>query len=403
MNLQKDNIRQDLRKIIHRNRVWYCLECGKCSAVCPVTPWERRTYTSPRLLVEKAVSGHPGPLFADPLFWSCLTCRRCSELCPSAVGFCEFLREARSLARGDGRSGDCTHGGVIETWGRMMTDPDLTQNRLHWLGGGAVISENADTVYFTGCLPYYDVLFRHLNIDGIAVADAALHILNTLGIAPQVMVNERCCGHDQLWEGDVATFTALARLNMEALKATGARRVVTTCPECARTLALDYPQVGGDHGMEVLHITQLINQKLSGSDSEWGLQADAGTVTYQDPCRLGRHLGIYGEPRALITAMGYDLVEMQHNRQTSICCGTSGWTACGAVSKNIQIERLREAVATGAEMLTTACIKCQIHLKCAQQGTDREKIQIPIRDLTTVFAQRLGWHNPARKEAYIGP
>jgi Fe-S oxidoreductase len=152
--------------------------------------------------------------------------------------------------------------------------------------------------------------------------------------------------------------------------------------------------------MEVLHITQLIHQNIFGSDSGWDLRIDPYAVTYQDPCRLGRHLGVYNAPRDLITAMGFTLVEMQHSRQTSICCGTSGWTACGAVSKHIQIARLREAVATGAEMLLTACIKCQIHLKCAQRDPEREKIEIPIRDLTTVLAQRLGWQNPVRGASF---
>ncbi|MBT8370665.1 MAG: (Fe-S)-binding protein, partial [Deltaproteobacteria bacterium] len=116
----------------------------------------------------------------------------------------------------------------------------------------------------------------------------------------------------------------------------------------------------------------------------------AGTATYQDACRLSRHLGVYEEPRALIMAAGLDLVEMEHMRSASLCCGTTGWTSCGKVSKNIQVQRLREAKAAGAELLITTCIKCQIHFKCAQQDPALEKeIAIPIRDLATVLADRL--------------
>jgi len=119
-------------------------------------------------------------------------------------------------------------------------------------------------------------------------------------------------------------------------------------------------------------------------------QKRQGPVTFHDPCRLGRHLGIYDAPRALMEAMGFQLKELEHSRQASLCCGTSCWTACGRVSKNIQIERLQQARATGADMLVTACVKCQIHFRCAQQdpGLSNE-LKIDIRDLTTLAAEQL--------------
>ncbi|MCK5203464.1 MAG: (Fe-S)-binding protein, partial [Desulfobacterales bacterium] len=104
----------NLQDIINQNRAWYCLECGKCSAVCPITYWETRAYCSPRLLIEKALNSHSADVYEDPLFWSCLTCKRCSELCPSDVLFSEFIMDTRALARSDGLSGDCTHGEVIQ-------------------------------------------------------------------------------------------------------------------------------------------------------------------------------------------------------------------------------------------------------------------------------------------------
>jgi len=380
----------NLQDIINRNRAWYCLECGKCSAVCPITVWETRAYCSPRLLIEKALNRHPADVYEDPLFWSCLTCKRCSELCPSDVLFSEFMRDARGSARNDGRSGDCSHGEVIQTWGAMMTDPDLDQKRLDWLGRDLKVSDDSEILYFVGCLPYYEVQFKHLGIEGLAIARAAVRILNHLGIEPRVLSDERCCGHDQLWEGDTATFDALARLNLERFKATKAKQIVTTCPECARTLGVDYPQQVGAHGMEVLHLTQFISRQLAASRIEWGSEIKNGPATYQDACRLGRHLGVYEEPRALLRASGLDLVEMERSHHGSLCCGTSCWTACGQVSKNIQIERLKEAKATGAELLITSCVKCQIHFKCAQQDPTLENdIAISIRDLTTVLADRL--------------
>jgi len=375
----------EMRQIIGKNRAWYCLDCGKCSAVCPITRLETRAYTSPRLLVEKATQGQTDDLLDDLLFWSCLTCKRCSELCPSDVYFSEFLRDARALARQDDRAGECTHGDVVQTWGRIMTRPDLRQDRLGWLAGDLQTSDDSDTLYFTGCLPYYDATFQHLGAEGIEIARAAVKILNHLGIAPQVLADERCCGHDQLWEGDVETFRALATLNLEQLQASGARRIVTTCPECARTLKVDYPQLVGDHGLQVVHLAELLAEHDLPAGSAHGTR-----VTYQDPCRLGRHLGVYDAPRQVLAHLGLEIAEMEQARNTSLCCGTSCWTACGQVSKNIQAERLREAQATGADLLVTACVKCQIHFKCAQQNPAlSQELGIQIRDLATLVAEAL--------------
>jgi len=377
-----------LQEIIQKNRVWSCLDCGKCSAVCPITRWETRRYASPRAMIEKSTQDQINDLMDEPLFRSCLICKRCTELCPSDVHFVEFVRDARSLAHSYDRIGDCTHSEMIQTWGRMMTNPDLKQNRLSWLTGDLKTSNNSDTVYFTGCLPYFDPVFKKLNIEGVNIARAAVRILNYLGIKPQVLEDEICCGHDQLWEGDRDTFRRLATLNLERLKASGAKRVVTTCPECTRTLKIDYPQLVGAHGLEILHISQLMAEAdLVNLPKEPKL---GSKVTYQDPCYLGRHLGIYDAPRKVMADLGYELREMEHRRHASICCGTSCWRACGQVSKSIQVDRLKEAKATGAELLVTTCVKCQIHFKCAQEDPILgEKIAIEIRDLTTLVAERL--------------
>jgi Fe-S oxidoreductase len=165
---------------------------------------------------------------------------------------------------------------------------------------------------------------------------------------------------------------------------------VTTCPECARTLKLDYPKLVGDHGLEILHLTQLLYRNVSALELIDRNVNSPHRATYQDACRLSRHLGIYDEPRALIKAAGHELIEMERTRHASLCCGTSGWTACGRVSSNIQAERLREAKTTGAHLLVTTCVKCQIHFRCAQAGTKgSHAVDIQIQDLTTLLADRL--------------
>jgi Fe-S oxidoreductase len=379
-----------MQEIIRKSQVLLCLTCGKCSAVCPITRWEKQTYTSPRLLVEKAVEGNQEAVFEDALFWSCLTCRHCSDLCPSNVDFCGFVREMRSLARTENLEGTCTHGNTIQTWSKMMTYPERRQNRLGWIRDDQQTSTKSETIYFSGCLPYYDVLFQDMDMEGVEIARSALSIMNRAGIVPHVMENERCCGHDQIWEGDFDTFNTLARLNLEELKATGAKRIITTCPECALTLKYDYPRYGAEHGLEVLHISQLLVELIEQDRLVFNNHLKNHSVTFQDPCRLGRYLGLYDEPRAVLEKAGYDLREMQKTKSAALCCGTSCWTSCGRVNKNIQTERLVQAKDTGAEILVTACIKCQIHYKCAQKDKLlQDDIGIKIRDLTTLVAESL--------------
>jgi len=379
-----------LKEIIQSNRVWLCLDCGKCSSVCPITRHIIEPYTSPRLFVEMAINLGEDAILNDPLLWSCLTCNYCTEICPSQVSFSDFIQNIREEARNQNQSANCTHSGMMQTWSRMMSDPELKQSRLDWIEDGLQISEDSDTVFFTGCLPYYDAAFSQLDIEGIDITRAALKILNYLGIEPIVLKDERCCGHDQYWQGDMKTFRKLGETNLKNLKSTGAKRIVTTCPECAWTLKHTYPEIIGDSGMEVLHLAEL----LADTDLLETLPDNPAIknkpVTYQDPCRLGRFSGVYQSPRELIQGLGFELMEMTHNRKSSLCCGTSCWTSCGQVNKKAQVERLGEAKATGAELLITACIKCQIHLKCAQNDPILgEDIQINIRDLTTLIAEQL--------------
>jgi Fe-S oxidoreductase len=393
-----------LEQVVSRHAVGVCLECGKCSAVCPVTRWETRRHASPRQLAEKAVAGNIEQIVEDPLLWSCLACQRCSQLCPAGIDFAAFLREVRAIARQSGRQGACTHGQLIQTWGQIMAAPHLRQDRLGWLNaataGDLHTSADSDTLLFLGCLPHYQAAFGNLGVEAIQIARAALKCLNHLGIAPQVLADERCCGHDALWQGDLATFRALAERNLEQFKTSQVKRIVTACPECARTLKIDYllsdaqqsRSAYGAHGLEVLHLSELLAQSELRLAPPGRLPSDlpAQRVAYQDACRLGRGLGIYDPPRKLLRALGYELVEMPHARQESLCCGTSCWTACGRTSQKIQLERLQEASDVGASLLVTTCVKCQIHFKCAQADPALPAhLRIEIRDLATLVGGRL--------------
>jgi Fe-S oxidoreductase len=205
-------------------------------------------------------------------------------------------------------------------------------------------------------------------------------------VEPVVSNDERCCGHDALWNGNAEKFKKLAAINLEVIRSSGAKQVVFSCPEGYYTFKHYYPEYFGELDFKPVHILDFLAQSIN----DGGLQfKEAGNkrVTYHDPCRLGRLAGIYDAPRRLLGNLpGVDLVEMPRSRENGVCCGTSGWMNCSSCSKEIQLQRLDEARATGADELVTACPKCQIHFRCAKAAFD---LDIRITDLYDLLRDRL--------------
>jgi len=151
---------------------------------------------------------------------------------------------------------------------------------------------------------------------------------------------------------------------------------------------VDYPNILGENGIEVLHLTQVIAPLLQ--SGELNLGSLEKRATYHDSCMLGRCSGLFDEPRTVLEAVaGLELVEMEQNRERALCCGASPWAHCGAVNRQIQEWRLAQAEATGADILVTACPKCQIHLRCAQKIGGEKTPQVDIQDLAALLALSL--------------
>ncbi|MDY6971681.1 MAG: (Fe-S)-binding protein, partial [Thermodesulfobacteriota bacterium] len=243
-----------------------------------------------------------------------------------------------------------------------------------------------DFFYFVGCLPYFDVTFRYLELNPLDSARSVLTLLNKMGIEPVVSNDERCCGHDALWSGDEVKFRELARWNLEVIKASKAKTVLFSCPEGYYTFKHHYPEYVGELPFEVLHMTEFLTRELSGAGLSFRPSSN-GAITYQDPCRLGRLTGNYDLPRQLLQLIpDSHLVEMERNRENALCCGTSAWMECSACSKAMQVERLREAIKAGANTVITACPKCQIHLTCAQSNVE---LDLKVVDLFSYLSDKL--------------
>ncbi len=372
----------NFQPIIQRTRAYLCLDCGKCTGSCPLARVDPEY--SPRRIVERVVSGEATAVMADPHLWMCMTCGLCSARCPSHVDFARFIVEMRTEAFQAGERGIYAHNGILQEVMRIQT-LNVHQDRTRWLTADMQVAEEGEYFYFVGCLPFFDIIFADLGVQALNIARSAVRLLNRVGIAPIVSNAERCCGADLLLAGDVASFQRLAELNVETIRASGARSIVFTCAECYNAFKNDYPAFVGQLPFDLLHLTELLADKMAGG--ELALEPLPGRVTYHDPCRLGRYLKVYEPPRQVISGVpGLELVEMEDNRERAMCCGSTAWVNCSGCSKLIQREKLRQARETGAQVMLTTCPKCQIHLTCAARDLEAGQT-VKVEDVTSWVGQ----------------
>jgi len=382
-------MKEEFALALKDSHTFRCLECGKCTTVCPVSAYNGNF--SPRRTISNLLASVDLEECADHLLWTCLTCGLCSYRCPVKVDYNSLMKKVRAAVYSPKAEELFSHGGALQAVMQLMCAPKINQNRLEWIPKDARYStEKGEVLYFVGCLPYFDAFFEDINVESTQIARQTVKLLNTLDIEPVILPDERCCGHDLLWTGDVDSFKKLNAINLELIKNSGAKTVVTSCAECYRTLLYDVPEYVGSLDVEVIHITQFLHRRLSQLKTNF-VSSNPMSVTYQDPCRLGRHADVYIEPRELLEALpNLDLLEMDRSGKRSICCGTSAWTRCDSCSKQIQMDRLREARQTGADLLVTACPKCYVHFTCAQSEKNLpDEKKIIIRDITDVLASFL--------------
>jgi len=371
--------------------VYDCVECGKCTTVCPVA-FYNPDFT-PRLLVAKALEGIEKDPDTKKNMWACLTCEMCNSMCPYKVNYSGYIQGLRAQSFDEGDQQVCSQGGLIHTMQRLMANKKLKQNRLGWATNDLKISrDKGEVLLFTGCSYQLGTIFPDRAAHLKDIPKSAVKILNSAGIKPVVLEDEACCGHDLLWLGDEDAFFKLMDRNLEMIKATGAKKVIFSCPECYRTFDIDYQDFSNDLPFELIHISDFVANAIRNGDLKLGKLEKK--VTYHDSCRLGRHMNIYDSPREVLSAIsGTELTEMERSKTMATCCGVNTWANCDATGKKMQVDRLMEAKKTGAEAMLTFCPKCQIHFKCTTHNkvsVDKKLIDIEIEDFTNLVAEALG-------------
>lgn len=377
--------------IIARHGAYACQDCGKCTSSCPLALSGKPF--SPRQVVTALIDGRMDTEQITDNIWSCLTCGVCYNRCPAQVNFPALIQDVRChITKGKEEKTRLTHGGFFQSLMRSMTCPGIRQNRWKDLPAGIETDPAGKVLFHGGCAPYYDEFFReHNGVVNSDIVHSALRLLNFFDVTPALLSNERCCGHDLLWSGDLENFLRLARLNAQVLNASGIEEMITACPECYRTFSRDYPENGIRLDFKVTHLYQFLETEIDRGAVTF--RRPDGRFTYQDSCRLNSLTDVKDLPRKLINRFAEGrFIEMPDRMDGALCCGNCAWTGCDAYSKALQVKRITQARETGADVMITACPKCRIHLGCAMEDPFAGgSLAMELKDLTTIIAETLCW------------
>ena len=353
----------------YKDILYQCGKCGTCRTgyqengwplVCPSGEFGKfeAYYLGGKNLLSWAV--YSGKLnWTENLaniFYQCSVCMACIQQCqiPEIHHFAgEWLMAMREEAvqRGFGPMPEqeryTEH--VLKEYNPYMEEH---KERTNWINSNVKQDPNAKLAYFVGCTTSY----REKD-----VAIATAEVLNSLGIKFRVLKEEHCCGSPVYMTGQTEKAKKIAESNIRMFKEEGIEKIITSCAGCYRTLKETYPKKFGiEHGIEVLHLPEFLLERLNNGELKFSKEIDM-KITYHDPCHIGRHMGIYEQPREVLKQIpGITLIEMDRNRENAWCCGSGGGvrSAFKDLSSFAANERITEAKETSASALVSCCPFC---------------------------------------------
>ena len=412
-----------------------CTECGRCQSQCPA--WNTEKPLSPKLLItalrdhtyakHDGVDGHAeralvgsgtkgesagagtdvldyfynpadGDFVIDEdVLWSCTSCGACVQQCPVDIEHVDHIMDMRryqllvesnfpaelnQLFKGLENKGNPWN---MSASARMDWAKGLDFD-VPVVGEDLESLESVDWLFWVGCAGAYEDRAKK-------TTRAVAELLDIAGISFGVLGNgETCTGDPARRAGNEFVFQGLAQQNVETFKEYKVKKVVSTCAHCFNTLKNEYKDFGIE--LEVVHHTQLLNRLVREgklTPVKDGAGAAKRSITYHDPCYLGRHNQVYEPPRELLQVLpGAEFVEMERNSERSFCCGAGGarmWMEEN-LGERINMNRTREAVGTGADQIAVGCPFCRVMLSdglTAQQAAGEAREEVEVLDVAQML------------------
>jgi len=363
-----------------------CIKCGLCLANCPVCKELLLEKYTPRGKIQLAKHYGQGDIdlsdhYRD-IFARCLLCGACSVTCPSGVDLKKVfvsMREQIASKRGLHPSMEDLVKSLVAQ--HNISDMDNLE-RGEWRGFMEDLpdhmyeKEKAEVVYFVGCVASFFPSVQTIPENLVRIFDSAEVDFTILG------GEEWCCGFPLIGAGVPEKMQELMDHNLEKVKALGAKSVVFSCPSCYRTWKEYY-----DSDLELFHSTQFIERLIE--EDAISLKEMNTTVTYHDPCDLGRNSGVYDAPRNILSSIpGLTLVELEKRGAQSVCCGGGGnlEMADSTLSGDVAQKKIEEIQRSGAKTVVTSCQQCVRTIKTRAR---RQKIDLDVVDITDLVLKAM--------------
>jgi Fe-S oxidoreductase len=359
-----------------------CYQCGLCDTVCP---WNRVRSFSMRKIIRQAAFGMTE--IESEEMWRCTTCGNCPRQCPRGVAIIEAGVSLRRLATEYGvfpTPVSPVRGVSASLLGKGNPLSEDREKRADWAQSLSVktFTEDMEILYFPGCYLCYDPRLKK-------VAAATAKILNRAGVDFGILgTKENCCGESIRKTGDEQLFKRLARENIKTFIDNGVKKILVSSPHCYHTFKNEYPEFKVN--FEVVHISQYLGELINHGRVEFTREYPK-RITYHDPCYLGRHNGIYDEPRqALRKIPGVELLEMADTLKNSLCCGGGGGRIWMETVKGERFSdlRIQQAVGVGAGVLATSCPYCITHFE-ESRLTLEDCDSFEVKDITEIIAEAI--------------
>ena len=391
-----------------------CTVCGRCTSVCPANATGKQL--DPREIVLKigqvmSESGSPPvsatvsnttdlkvssssvfELITPEEIWACTSCKACDEICPVNIEILDKILDIRRYLALMASEFPAELGKAYvamenssNPWGSSQ------EKRLDWTKEldfdvpvlGQPGTETAEYLYWIGCAGAFDDRNIH-------VTRAVATLLHRANISYAVLgPKEQCTGDSARRTGNEFVYQQLAVQNIKTMNSYNIKKVITQCPHCFNTIANEYPQLGGDY--EVIHHSQLLTELVSSGRIEVGTSENPYSITYHDSCYLGRHNDIYMAPREIVGSIGgIEIREMKRQGTQSFCCGAGGgrmWME-ESEGRKINIERVTEAVETGADEVAVACPFCYIMMDDGIKELGKDE-NVRVRDVSLILLDNL--------------